>query len=819
MDAMEEFGQWLKRRRRSLGFTQVELGRLTGYASETLRKVEAGEQRPSRQMAEQLAQHLDIALEEREQFIRFARSDTTGNQLLPLPSPTPPASMPTAVPPVMPQTMSSGQPRRAGLIPTELSSFIGREKELAGIAQLLLRPDVRLLTVTGPPGTGKTRLALQAAENMRGEYGGDVAFVNLTPIGDPNLVLPTIAQALGIQESAGQALPEAVQFALRDRRMLIMLDNFEQVVSAAPAVAALLAAAPLVKALVTSQVVLAVRGEHVYAAPAMALPERKPIAPGADPAGVLHEYEAVRLFVARAQERQAGFSLTAGNAGYVVEICHLLDGLPLAIELAAARVAMFPPGAMVDALRANLLKPLKGATQDAPGRHRTLGAAIAWSYSLLAEAEQRLFRRLSVFVGGFTLEAMAAVCGVDDGGDSGGGGGADADPAMDVADGLESLVNKSLAWATEAEDGRPRYWQLSTIHAYGSEALAQSGEQYERQKRHAAFFARLAALSRPHLRGADQALWLKRLEAEHDNFRAAIDWSCHASAQAELALRVVGDLGLFWEMHGHLTEGRTSIAQALAADSAAQATEARIKALSEAGNLASFQGDYAAAGKNYEEALTASRQSGNKLHEMYLLINLGSVATERGAYSVARSYLEESLATQRNMNNLGGMAAALLYLGELARCEEDFAAAEKAYLESLALYRQQEDISAVAWTLHNLACVCRHRGDTEQAANLFRQSLGLFRPLGYLRGLTACLIGFAGIAADRNNVELSVRLFGAATSHKERAGISTSPADRRQYDEDLACVQAPMSPAAFQAAWLAGKTMTLEQAFDLTSHL
>ena len=183
------------------------------------------------------------------------------------------------------------------------------------------------------------------------------------------------------------------------------------------------------------------------------------------------------------------------------------------------------------------------------------------------------------------------------------------------------------------------------------------------------------------------------------------------------------------------------------------------------------------------------------------------------------AYLEESLATQRNMNNLGGMAAALLYLGELARCEEDFAAAEKAYLESLALYRQQEDISAVAWTLHNLACVCRHRGDSEQAADLFRQSLGLFRPLGYLRGLTACLIGFAGIAADRNNVELSVRLFGAATSHKERAGISTSPADRRQYDEDLACVQAPMSPAAFQAAWLAGKTMTLEQALDLTSHL
>ncbi len=819
MDAMEEFGQWLKRRRRSLGLTQVELGRLTGYASETLRKVEAGEQRPSRQMAEQLAMHLDIAPDERERFVRFARSDTHVDHALsrvppvPLVSPAPLSSLPApaGVPAVQPTAPAPAVPevqlRRPSLIPTELSSFVGRDRELAAITQLLLRPDVRLLTVIGPPGIGKTRLALQAAQALRQQYSDDVVFVSLASLRNPDLVVPTIAQALAIREIAGQPLLETLQDALRDRSTLLLLDNFEQVVPAATQIAALLVAIPLTKALVTSQVVLSIRGEQVYVTPPMPRPDLKQFVLAADLPAMLQEYEAARLFVARAQARQPAFGLTAANARCVAEICHLLDGLPLAIELAAARIVMFPPCAMLGALRENLLKPLKGAAQDAPERHHTLRAAIDWSYSLLSAAEQCLFRQLSVFEGGFTLEAAAAVCAVD------------GQPGTDVADALESLVNKSLAWAAEAEDGQLRYWRLGIVHAYGGELLAQSGREGELRQRHAEFLAGLVTESRLHLRGADQAIWLKRLEAEHDNLRAAIHWSCSSAGVVDLALNLVGNLGLFWEMHGHLTEGRAWIAQALAADRAAQPTETRIKALSEAGSLATFQGDYVAASRSYEEGLAASRQSGNKLHEMYLLINLGSVATERGAYSVARAYLEESLASQRDMNNLGGMAAALLYLGELARCEEDFAAAEKAYLESLALYRQQEDISAVAWTLHNLACVCRQREDSEQAADLFRQSLGLFRPLGYLRGLTACLIGFAGIAADRNNAELAVRLFGAATFHKERAGISTSPADRRQYHEGLAHVRAPLSPAAFQAAWRAGETMTLEQALDLTSRV
>ena len=695
----------------------------------------------------------------------------------------------------------------------ELSSFVGREKELASITQLLLRPDVRLLTITGPPGIGKTRLALQAADQLRGEYAGDVVFVNLTPIVDPRLVVPTIAQALGVQESAGQAIVTAVQSALRSRHMLMLVDNFEQVITAAPSLAALLAAAPLVKVLVTSQIVLAVRGEHVFTVPAMSLLELKHLASGIDLAATLCEYEAAQLFVARAQARHMEFLLTPDNAACLAEICHLLDGLPLAIELAAARITMFPPRAMLEALRANLLRPLKRAAQDAPARHRTLGSAIAWSYSLLAEGEQRLFRRLSVFVGGFTLEAIAAVCAVE--GDT--AASPDSDSEIDVADRLESLVNKSLVWATEEGDGRPRYWQLATIRAYGSDALAQSGQEGELQQRHAAYFARLAALSRPHLRGADQSLWLKRLEAEHDNFRAALDWSCHAHAPANLALRLVGDLGLFWEMHGHLTEGRAWITQALVADRGALLTDARIQALSEAGNLAYFQGDYAAAGKNYQEALTESRQSGNKQREMYVLINLATLATELEDYDVARDYLQESLANQRSTGNKGGTAIALLYLGELARCEEKYAAAEDAYLESLGLYRELEDNCAVAWTLHNLAYIWRQRGDAARAASLFHESIDLFRPLSYHRGLIACLTGLAGLAADQGKPAIAARLFGAAATYKKDEGISASPADRRQYDRDIAAVQATMSTAMFTEAWAAGEMLALDQALKLTS--
>lgn len=812
MDAAEEFGPWLKRRRRSLGLTQVELGRLTGYASETLRKVEAGEQRPSRQMAEQLAGHLQITPAELEQFVRFARSDTRSRPASPLPAPTPPAAMPAAptVAPVRPLAAESLGPAP---IPMELSSFVGRNKELASITQLLLRPDVRLLTVTGPPGIGKTRLALQAAEQLRGEYAGDVVFVNLTPIVDPNLVIPTIAHALGVHESAGQTILVAAQSALRDRRMLMVLDNFEQVITAAPSLAALLAAAPLVKVLVTSQIVLAVRGEHVFAVPAMRLFELKHLPSGIDLAATLCEYEAAQLFVERAQARQTEFLLTTDNAACLAEICHLLDGLPLAIELAAARIAMFPPRAMLEALRANLLGPLKQAAQDAPKRHRTLGAAIEWSYNLLPDPEQHLFRHLSVFVDGFTLDAMAAVCDVEDNIPHSVSG----DPGMDVTDRLESLVNKSLAWATEEEDGRPRYWQLATIRAYGSAALAQSGQEGELRQRHAAYFAWLAALSRPHLRGADQSLWLKRLEAEHDNFRAALDWSCHTHAAADLALRLVGDLGLFWEMHGHLTEGRAWITQALATDSGALPTEARIKALSEAGNLAYFQGDYVAAGKNYQEALDKSRQSGNKQREMYALINLATLATELEDYDVARMYLQESLASQRSTGDKGGTAIALLYLGELARCEEKHAAAESAYLESLGLYPELEDDCAVAWTLHNLAYIWRQRGDVGRAASLFHESIDLFRPLNYQRGLIACLTGLAGLAADQGKPVIAARLFGAAATYKKDEGISASPADRRQYDRDIAAVQAAMSTGMFAEAWAAGEMLTLEQALELAS--
>ncbi|HSH78927.1 MAG TPA: adenylate/guanylate cyclase domain-containing protein, partial [Herpetosiphonaceae bacterium] len=434
---------------------------------------------------------------------------------------------------------------RPNNLPVQSTPLIGREQAVAALRDLLLRPGVRLVTLTGPGGTGKTRLGLQVAADLLDHFEHGVYFVNLAPISDPALVASAIAQPVAVREHGGKPLLESLKDYLRDKHLLLLLDNFEQVTAAAPLVADLLAAAPRLSVLVTSREVLHLYGEHDVAVLPLTLPD-----PGHPmPLERLTQYEAVRLFIERAQAARSDFAVTNENAPAVAEICYRLDGLPLAIELAAARIRLLPPQAMLQRLTSRL-RLLIGGARNLPERQQTLRGAIAWSYDLLEQDEQTLFRRLAVFVGGFGLDAVEAVCNVP------------GDLDVDVLDAVESLVGKSLLREAAAAD-EPRLGMLETIREYALERLDQGGEADETRRRHAAYFLQVAEEAEPQLAGRQQIAWLNRLELEHDNLRAALRWAIDCG-DAATALRLVGSLSRFWHDRGYAGEGRQWLAQALA---------------------------------------------------------------------------------------------------------------------------------------------------------------------------------------------------------------------------------------------------------------
>jgi predicted ATPase/DNA-binding CsgD family transcriptional regulator len=622
-------------------------------------------------------------------------------------------------------------------LPVSLTQLVGREQEVQALHVLLLRPDVRLLTLTGTPGVGKTRLALEVARHLVQDFADGVYLVSLAPLSDPAMVIPTIAHSIGLTESSSQPILELLKTSQRDKQRLLVLDNFEQVVTAAQPLTDLLTFCSDLKLLVTSRAPLHVQGEHEFPISPLAVPDLKHL-PESKP---LSHSAAVVLFLQRAQAIKPSFQITTANARALAEICIRLDGLPLAIELAAARIKLLSPQALLTRLEHRLHLLTSGA-QDAPTRQQTLRNAIGWSYNLLNAQEQNLFRRLSVFVGGCTLEAIEAVCVALD----------KSNGAGRVLDGVASLIDKSLLQQMEQEDGEPRFAMLETIREYALEALVTRRELEAAQQAHATYYLALAEQAEGELEGPRQIRWLQRLEYEHDNLRAALKWGLskgvgeEESSRRELALRLGGALGQFWIRHSHLLEGWSFLEQALAAPPTA-ASASRAKVLGVAADLALVQFDRQQAEELAEEGLALCLQLEDQTGIAYCLRVLGLCATWRSEYDQAQVHLQESAALYRALGNKSRLGWSLVLQGITEHAQGQHTRARVHYEEALELFRELGDMDGMAsmhFMLGLLLFYCQ--GDALSSRLLLEKASRFFREEGNTAGVAVSLVRSAEIA-------------------------------------------------------------------------
>jgi len=728
---------------------------------------------------------------------------------------------------------------RSANLPVQRTGFVGREKEVAGVKELLLRQDVRLVTVTGPGGIGKTRLAVQVASGLVERFPGGTYFIPLSSLSNPVLIASTILQTLGIREAGGQSALETLNRNLQDSSRgptLLVLDNFEHLVQAAPAVAELLATCPNLKVMVTSRAALHVYGEHEFPVPPLALPDSR----SKPTVEILSRCPAVALFVQRAVAAKPDFQLNPETAPAVAEICARLDGLPLAIELAAARVKVLSPPLMLARL-ASRLQLLTGGARDLPQRQQTLRAAIDWSYELLTAAEQKLFRRLSVFAGGCNLEGVEAVCD------------AKSDLDLDLLDGMASMLDKSLVQMIEQTTGESRFVMLETICEYALEKLDASGEQPLTKRAHAAYCLVLAEEEAAEQSGAQGADSQQRFALEHDNFRAALEWLT-ATGDAEWGLRLATALFRFWEIREYLAEGRDRLGKLLKLRGAAAPTKARARALFAAGVLAGEQGDYAPADALIGESQEIARQLGDKTGVAVSLNALAVIACDRGDVAYARALFEEGLVLWRELGDQKAVARALSNLANVLKVQGDHDRARALHVECLSIFQELGDRTGVAWSLNYQGDVARDHGDTATARKLYEQSLGIFRELSdrwgtagtladlgslareqgnysaahslhaesmklfqeldHKRGIARLLECSACSAAAQREAERSLRLAGAAAALREKIGAPLTRTEQAKLEASLQGARQALADSVATKAWLEGWALPVEKAIE-----
>jgi predicted ATPase/class 3 adenylate cyclase len=682
----------------------------------------------------------------------------------------------------------------AANLPVMLTSLVGREKELNEIVALL-RDGARLLTLTGPGGTGKTRIAVRLAEELRNEFRDGAFFVALASVTNPALVGSTIARAVGAEESGSATPLDAVEELLAGKSLLVVLDNFEQVLEAAHTVPRLLAVSSELRVVVTSRAILRVTGEVEYPVPPLSLPAPTPTGVEA-----YLRSEAVNLFVDRARTVNREFALTEENAGPIAEICRRLDGLPLAIELAAARTRVLSPEALLYRLDRHL-GLLTGGPRDAPARQRTLRGAIDWSYELLASAEKVLFRRLSVFVGGWSLESAEAVVG------------SSLDEDVDLLDVLSSLLDKNLLRSEQSYEGKTRFSMLQTIRDYALERLSQDSDAVTLQRRHARHFLELGETTEPELLGPDQADRLAKLEDEHDNLRSALSFSLGDDALKadHVGIRLAGALGRFWYTRGHLAEGSRWLEASLKLHDSAP-LEHRAKSLHMLGVLYAERGLHERSIETLQKGLELHRLAGNPERVAASLNSLGVEAYALADYDHAKELFEESISIRRDLGDERGTSSALSNLGLLAMRHNDFESAISLFEEAIEIDRRHGNEWGIAIGLSNLSAAVLDTGDVTRAELLVREAVPILRRIGERDTLADCLERGVAIASVREQWTRAARLAGAAAALREDIGSPLIESDRAKHDANIELSRSALGEHEFDAAADEGRRLADHEA-------
>lgn len=792
-EAFHSFGDLLTYLRKQARLTQEELGRAAGYSRTQITRLEKNQRPPD--LAAVAALFIPA--------LQLSASSSWAAHLLQLAASARGAAGSVTITHtvqrsiVATETIKTVAPPPSlsiAHLPAAMTPLLGRAPQLDQWLPLLINPVVRLVTLIGPPGVGKTRLALQLSWDVAAHFADSAYWVDLSPITDPALVLAAIREALHLPETAGGAPAEWAQLRdfLCDRHVLLILDNFEQVLPAGAQVAQLLAAAPRLTVLVTSRSPLHIYGEHEWPVPPLPLPDLAQLPPVPD----LRQIPSIKLFIARAQAIQADFQLTPDNALAVAASVVQLDGLPLAIELAVPQLKTLSPQELAARL-VNRLATLTHGPRDRSPRQQTLRGAIEWSYQRLPVDQQRLFAQLGVFVGGFTGEAVAAVC---------------------ASDRLIDLIESNLVHVAANGDQTRRFNLLETLREYAIQQLTSGGEEQSVRTRHARYFLELAEAAEPQLVGADQAVWLQRLAAEQANFNAVLKWA-QAADENSIGLRLSAALWRFWWMHSHLIEGRRWLTHFIEAPAGDGAELYRAKALHGAGVLAYHQADYAEARSLLERSLAIYRTSADLRGAAYALNSLGVVASYQHQYTQAVEFHVAAMEVRRQLGDQRGVAISLNNLGLVAHFQEDYPRAIDLFQQSIALFEALGDVRVKSAVLSNLGRALTGQGEYSQAKMCLRQGLRMVWELGNREDSIEAIEALAGVAGAIGEALRGAMLLGAAEALREKIQSPVAPVSRCEYERDLARIRDQLNSRSFAAAWAKGRAMTLEQAVELASQV